>query len=854
MNKKDQQNYVSIDSLHESPRRRRGRPKKSKKVSTPESSPTKTVPASAKPEALSEETIQKTIAFEPNPGPQTSFLSASEQEVLYGGSAGGGKSYAMIADPVRYFDNPNFRGILFRRTNDELRELKSTSKMLYPALYKGRSSEARWHERDSQWVFPSGATLWMTYLDKEDDVLRYQGQAFSWIGFDELTQWPTPHAWDYLRSRLRAAKGTGLSLHQRACVDEGEVLTENGWRDISEVREGDLVYSVDPEGSMELKPVTKFHKYSVSEPLARVRKKNLYMSMTPDHRVVFSRQGSSKRELIRFNEHTSKSIDILRSSDSYDGDGYEPNLLGFDRNSYSEFIGWYVAEGSVNQTVLNGNYKVIITQNKEKNHEEVRRVMEASGCPVCYCKNGDFQLNSKELREYLLPLGKSHQKHFPREFLKKADRGQLELAFMAYAKGDGHWQSSRSVSLFTTSDQLADDLQEICMKLGYRTTRTYQVLDKDEHKNRWVVYVSLRKPTTRVDKGDLRNDVEYEHYEGNVYCLSVEDNENFILRQKGSVWVSGNTSNPGGPGHAWVKKTFIDPSPPGKAFWAQDMETKEVLLWPNNSKFAQANDLVGKPMFKRKFIPATLFDNPYLAEDGMYEANLLSLPEHKRKQLLEGDWDVAEGAAFPEFNRQIHTIDPFDIPDNWIRFRACDYGYGSKTAVLWFAIGPNEQLIIYREMFVSGVTAVDLADEILRIEREAGERMRYGVLDSSLWHQRGDTGPSLAEQMISRGCKWRPSDRSKGSRVAGKNELHRRLSVDKFSGEPTLVIFNTCTDLIAQLPILPLDKKNPEDVDTNADDHGYDALRYGIMTRPRFYQTDQMVKRTYQPADPIMGY
>ena len=119
------------------------------------------------------------------------------------------------------------------------------------------------------------------------------------------------------------------------------------------------------------------------------------------------------------------------------------------------------------------------------------------------------------------------------------------------------------------------------------------------------------------------------------------------------------------------------------------------------------------------------------------------------------------------------------------------------------------------------------------LDTRTDDNIRYGVLDSSLWHKRGDTGPSLAEQMNQKGLRWRPSDRSKGSRVAGKNELHRRLQVDEFTEEPRLVFFSSCNNMIAQLPGIPLDKKNHEDVDTNAEDHLYDALRYGIMTRPR---------------------
>jgi len=175
--------------------------------------------------------------------------------------------------------------------------------------------------------------------------------------------------------------------------------------------------------------------------------------------------------------------------------------------------------------------------------------------------------------------------------------------------------------------------------------------------------------------------------------------------------------------------------------------------------------------------------------------------------------------------------------------------------VLWFAIAPDEQLIVYRELYTSKVTAVDLADMINDIERN--ETMRYGVLDSSLWHKRGDTGPSLAEQMIMKGCRWRPSDRSKGSRVAGKNEIHRRLQPNNFTNEPQLVFFNICVNMIAELPALPLSRNNPEDVDTTSNDHGYDALRYGCMSRPRsgLWDYDPTTTRSgFQASCQVFGY
>ena len=140
--------------------------------------------------------VEPEVLFKPNEGPQTDFLASSEREVLYGGAAGGGKSFAMLADPLRGINNPNFSGLLVRHTTEELRELIQKSQELYPKAIPG----IKWSERKSQWVSPKGGRLWMSYLDRDLDVMRYQGQAFNWIGFDELTQWATPYAWDYMRS------------------------------------------------------------------------------------------------------------------------------------------------------------------------------------------------------------------------------------------------------------------------------------------------------------------------------------------------------------------------------------------------------------------------------------------------------------------------------------------------------------------------------------------------------------------------------------------------------------------------------------------------------------------------------
>ena len=116
----------------------------------------------------------------------------------------------------------------------------------------------------------------------------------------------------------------------------------------------------------------------------------------------------------------------------------------------------------------------------------------------------------------------------------------------------------------------------------------------------------------------------------------------------------------------------------------------------------------GSDGLTRKFIPARLEDNPYLAEDGRYEQMLASLPPVQRKQLMEGNWDVAEGAAFAEFDTEKHIIPPFQIPYHWMRYKGIDYGYAAESACIWANIDPEDDtIIIYRELYQKGLTGED---------------------------------------------------------------------------------------------------------------------------------------------------
>lgn len=446
---------------------------------------------------------QHEVAFQPNDGPQTAFLAAPETDVLYGGAAGGGKSLAMIVDPLRSCDHSKHRALILRRSLKELRQLIDMSRELYPKAYPG----TKFKETEKIWNFPSGAKVEFGYLEKDADVYQYQGQDFSWIGFDEISQLPTEFPWHYLASRLRTS---------------------------------------------------------------------------------------------------------------------DPSLK-----------------------------------------------------------------------------------------------------------------------------------------------------------------VYLR-------------------------C----------------------TTNPGGPGHGWVKRRYLDPASYGTPF-------------------------VGNDGISRRFIPATLRDNPYLYNDGRYQKMLESLPEVQRRQLLEGDWEIAEGIAFPEFQKNLHVIQPFSIPRGWARTKACDYGFSAPSCVLWGAVDPQDgTVIIYKELYEKGLTAKDLGDRIRDMEMEEVLTVP-GVIDHSVFNRTGYAGPTIGEILNKNpyNLKFRPADKN---RRAGKIQVHEYFRKHHDSDRPRVQIFSTCTNLIRELSSLILDKNDPEDVDTHMEDHAYDAFRYLLMSRPRTTTSYEMMwalkREKYTVSDPVFGY
>lgn len=784
------------------------------------------------PPTLREHVIEQgRMVYAPNPGPQTEFLAASEKEVFYGGARGGGKSYAMLLDPLRYCSYPRASALLIRRTMNELRDLIEESRKIYPEVFPG----AKFREQEKEWRFPSGARIKFGYADSAADAYQYQGHSYSWIGVDELPQYPTSDIWSDLKGALRSVD-PNVPTFMRACVDTGDVLTESGWKDIYEVKKGELVYSFNIETEkLELKPVTETYVYDIDEDIVKIRGKGKYMSFTKDHKVLWRNDPSYPYKVSAFNEIKNKRFNLCRAG-KFSGSGYQGETLNLATNQYMWFLGLFLSEGCT--TTRN---RTVVTQVKEEEAKIVHSFLYGLRPDWKYYKNGDFTIHDKGWHAHLSQFGKAKEKFIPREILNTATEDQLRLLFDALMFGDGNWQDETCGTYYTISKQLVDDISELGLKLGYKVWAKSRIRPLSTNKQYEVYFAGRQNHSVTT-----RKQVSYEPHKGKIACISVADNGTFVIRQREApeapecIWVSHNTGNPGNIGSTWVREMFIDPAPAGEAF------------------SVKIDTMLGTKQVTRRFIKAKLTDNPKLMQTDEYIIMLSQLPEYRRRQWLEGDWDVYDGAAFPEFSREIHVVQPFDIPQSWPRFRSCDWGYSAPACCLWFAVDPDGDLIVYRELYVTRMTADVFAQKVLALEHNDPPNMR-GILDSSTWARRGDVGPSIAETMIRSGCSWRPSDRSPGSRINGKLEIHRRLAVDLETEKPRVVIFSNCDNLIRTMPQLPTDSNNTEDVDTHAEDHAYDAFRYGCMSRPiskhQFEDINKFMKeQEYQPACHTFGY
>jgi len=261
-------------------------------------------------------------------------------------------------------------------------------------------------------------------------------------------------------------------------------------------------------------------------------------------------------------------------------------------------------------------------------------------------------------------------------------------------------------------------------------------------------------------------------------------------------------TNPGGPGHAWVKALWVDGEFP-----------------------SELESLKGQ----FKYIKALASDNPHLDEDYKKE-NLDTLPEEMRRAYAEGDWDLFEGQYFTEWRKEVHVCDPFEIPWYWKLERCGDWGEAKPCAYGWIATNPEGRKWVCGEVYGPGMRIPEQARRIKAFE--AGKNVRpVGVLDGACFDSTG-RDKSIADQFAEFGVKWAQSTKGPRSIFNGAQVMRTFLSFERsesgvITRPPLLQVFSTCRELIRTLPTLVHDPSNPENY--IGEDHWADALRYHLI-------------------------
>lgn len=326
-----------------------------------------------------------------------------------------------------------------------------------------------------------------------------------------------------------------------------------------------------------------------------------------------------------------------------------------------------------------------------------------------------------------------------------------------------------------------------------------------------------------------------------------------------------STTNPFGVGHTWVKKRFIDPVPRG-TINKQQIKT-----------FNPQTELEETVTLTRVAIHGSWRENPYL--DPTYIAFLMNIKDpNKRKAWVNGDWSVTSGGRFDHLWREhIHVVKPFQIPKSWRVDRSHDWGESKPFSNLWFAEAdgdvaningrsvryPVGTLFVIGEFYgcevdqhntglkMSATNVAKLVKQIDKaitdpeytIEGAKGEinitpgiysgKVLPGPADNAIFNK-DDDQVSIADKMKAQGVEWSTSDKAPGSRVGGAALLCELLESaiegnDSEAGlpeRPAIYFFDNVRGIISRFPVLSRDSKKPDDVDTEQEDHDYDALRY----------------------------
>lgn len=753
------------------------------------------------------------VIWTPQAGSQEAFLRTGHYEVLYSGTRGPGKTDALLMDYCQFVGKglgPDWRGILFRRTYPELGDVIAKSRKWFPQIFPG----AKYHAGEHYWTFPGGETLLFRHFKTPDDYWNYHGHAYPWMGWEELTTWPTPDCYTSMMSCARSPNPK-IPIRLRSttnpygCIPHGEVLTsEHGWIEISKILPGDTVVSVDKAGNVVNAVVSKTIEKAWDGDMVTYTNRGLKMEFTPDHRFAYlMSDGTHRMEEFR----NFRSIDVMRRTANIKvPSGAETDGLQFD--TFGLFIGLALMNARIKE--VDGEKYVHI----ESGNADFPDALEQTGMEWTEHR-GEYRIDDKYAVRAVEQMGKSHKRIMPAAYL---DCPEVMLGVLAMGP-----------AFYTESDELVDQIAQLAAVTGYPF---YSKFRAGSHE------IYLRGPRSfKFKKKTVKP------FKGPVYCLTVPETETFFVRQNGAVWLSGNS------GHSWVKHRWRLPAP-------QNRMCSQLIT--------DSRDKNGDIEPPRIAIMGHIRENHVLlfADPGYIGRIKSSARNHAELEAwLNGSWDIVAGGMFDDiWEPNIHVLPPFPltaIPAGWRMDRSYDHGQSRPFSVGWWAESNGEPLEFGGKKYgtVRGdliriaewygwtgepnvgarMLTSEIAKGILDRENELGiyGRVRTGIADGSIFDDY-EPGLSVVGEMRKNGVDWFAADKSHNSRKQGWEQIRERLEGAKpgeegVREEPGLFILETCDQFLRTIPVLPRSDRDLDDVDTDAEDHIADEVRYRVRFKTR---------------------
>jgi len=724
------------------------------------------------------------VVWTPQAGPQFYATTAKwADELLYGGARGGGKTSWLLGDFLQDVAEygADWNGIIFRRHYKELEEIIRQSEEMY------RPTGAEYNKSDHVWKWPNGAQLKFRYLEREQDLANYQGHQYC---VEENTLIATNKGEVPIKDLLVGDKVQTLegykqvqhkiesyrSLCVRVRTTEGEqihpvthpFLTSLGWQSFSSLLGIDSKKIEEKFLKGEQLPSLNIFVRS----LKHVEKKGVLKS-----RSSILSHLSYMLSLLSGDKHSVLWRRILKISE-----GLRPEELNFRETlDYKSLLSFLCA-------------LVNVEIEKNKVLSSLNRYLYArdlyDGLLLLARENGLSDIPSRDGVEapFLLNCILDAVESIPLDSRPYVKQYEHPYTFQVREASEDSFFEPCEISIagyYMVSDiQVEDSNHYISAKTGIINKNTFVGID---------------------ELGDWPHEGTYKR----VRALCRWTKREVPVKRVRC------TANPGGIGHAWIKRYFIDPAPLG----FKVLKSKTTGM-------------------SRVYVPAKVTDNKILMERDPYYINKLKDlgSEDMVKAWLYGDWNIVAGAYFTQF-RKHHIIQPFKVPETWTRFVAMDWGFAKDPfAVLWCAVAdgstehPRGAVIVYRELYGAnekGETFEWIPQQVAqRINYlSMGERIDYYVADPSIFNRYN--GISTGEMFAREGLYFQKGD---NSRQIGWEQVRIRLV--GVNDRPLIYFFSTCAKIIETLPIAPSDLRDPTDIDTKCDDHALDALRYGLMSRP----------------------